>query len=295
MTLFQKEADTTIMVNLRKRHTLAFVALLSTAPLALSFAARAQDTSKPVAPPVSSDNLEPAAKSLIDQMVKAHKALTSYAAQLDVEVKQGEQGQKIRSELAYQAPNKARVIVTDMATQGGSSAIADGTSYYTTSSLNAKTYHKAAIPTGAKVFAKAITDTRAEALPLLPLILTQDNATALLLADTKSATVGQDTIGGVAVDTISTVLKNAPNPAITFAIGKTDHLLRRVTLKFTQNGTTSTVTEVYTGVRANPALPASTFTFTPAPGQTLAAVPQRGATLRPAPSGGKQAASVCRN
>lgn len=45
-------------------------------------------------------------------------------------------------------------------------------------------------------------------------------------------------------------------------LGKTDHLMRQVRIRFSQDGKTAIGTETYSNVRANPLFPASTFVFT---------------------------------
>ncbi len=60
----------------------------------------------------------------------------------------------------------------------------------------------------------------------------------------------------------------------TISIGKVDHLFRRLELVQTSPGEKSNITETYTDVKVNPALPASTFVFTPKPGARAVAAPR---------------------
>ncbi len=258
----------------------AVVGLASLSTLAGS--AWAQETTPPAAPaapteppapaPADPSKIDPAARTLIDQMAKAHAAVTSFSAVVNYSVQQGEQPAQLRSaKIAYQKPNKARVTTIDPTLKATVTTVSNGTSLFQTISTDTKGYHKGAAASDAKAIAQVMGAGKAGGIGLFPLLATDPNMGKEILPPTlTSLSHGSDeTVGGVLSDIVNASFGPAPDKQIglSFAIGKTDHLLRRINFAQTlQDGQKVSVTETYTEVQANPALPASTFVFTPAPG-----------------------------
>lgn len=139
---------------------------------------------------------------------------------------------------------------------------------------------------------------------LLPRLLTNPNPLSDFLKNVVSIKREQaEVVGGVPVETVvvlhalldePVIGANTPllyQPRDVFAIGVRDHLLRRYTAEgvVVDPGPThiragallGRLIETHRDVQANPALPASTWTFTPPPGFTLADLADEAAPARP--------------
>lgn len=211
-------------------------------------------------------SLDPEARALLEKMATAHKALTSYSSTLDFQVVQGEQTQSLKADLAYQKPNKIKVKLTQ---PDGAvvDIIGDGKFVYSTFSSEKESYIKQEAPSADILFRQVFGRIGTGLLPLLT--AHPDAMKNILPPDTlllKKEAEGE--VGGTAVNMITAVLGKAPNPTVSFAIGKEDNLLRKVVLTIPGEGGSRTMTEQYTNVKANPELTAVAFTFTPLPGAT---------------------------
>lgn len=230
----------------------------------------------PAVPPASPAVVDPQAATLFSQAIAAHQALSSLYGTITL-VSTGSQAGANSSQtikLAYKKPGYAKVAVS-----GPTGPIVQFYSNGNTLTqyiVKTKQYGVQPVPSGAQTIPLILNQARA----LLPRLIGNPAALNELLAQLNiSASVTSQSsvppaVGGVAVDTV-TVLLPAPDGSkatFTFDIGKTDHLLRRLTenanLTNKGNPQTFTVTETVTTLRANPALTAASFNFVPPPGVT---------------------------
>ncbi len=230
----------------------------------------------PAVPPASPAVVDPQAATLFSQAIAAHQALSSLYGTITL-VSTGSQAGANSSQtikLAYKKPGYAKVAVS-----GPTGPIVQFYSNGNTLTqyiVKTKQYGVQPVPSGAQTIPLILNQARA----LLPRLIGNPAALNELLAQPNiSASVTSQSsvppaVGGVAVDTV-TVLLPAPDGSkatFTFDIGKTDHLLRRLTenanLTNKGNPQTFTVTETVTTLRANPALTAASFNFVPPPGVT---------------------------
>ncbi len=220
--------------------------------------------------------VDPQVATLFSQAIAAHQALSSLYATITL-VSTGSQPGANSSQtikLAYKKPGSAKVAVS-----GPTGPIvqfySDGKTL-TQYIVHTKQYGVQPVPVGAQTIPLILNQARA----LLPRLIGNPAALNELLAQPSiSASVtrrpsASSLVGGVAVDTV-TVLLPAPDGSkatFTFDVGKTDHLLRRLTenASLTNKGQpqTFTVTETVTNFRANPPLTAASFSFVPPPGVT---------------------------
>ncbi len=231
----------------------------------------------PVAPPVSASAIDPQVRTLFSQAVAAHQALSSlYAMIAHVSTGSGPAANSVLTiRLVYKKPGYAKVVVS--APAGQIVQFLSDNKSLTLYAVQPKQYRVQPIPAGADPVALILSQARA----LLPRLLGNPAAINDLLAQPgisasvvspSSATPAH--VGGVAVDTVTVVLPapDGSKATFTFDIGKTDHLLRRLTENaslISQGKPQSfTVTETVTLLKANPALTAASFTFIPPPGVT---------------------------
>ena len=235
--------------------------------------AAAPDTAKSDAP--KKDAISADARAVIRQMAQAHKALKSYSGTLTFTVDEtaDKNGKKLTqvAQIAYQLPNKARATTKNPVTGADVMTVSDGTTLFQTVSTEKGDYHKAPAPKDARAIGQIIGAAKSGGAGLFPVLVSDPNAEAQVLPPGLITLVKNSdaTMDGVVVDVLTATFGLTPDkPAIlVFSIGKEDHLLRG--LHFVQTGDggkTITLDETYSGVQANPDLPASTFVFKPAPG-----------------------------
>lgn len=240
-------------------------------------------------PPAAHAQINPQARALLDQMVSAYKALSSYAGTMEVQVAGLPEAKNLRASVVVQKPGRAVVSTTDG--QGLTRAITDGEHLQVVSpggitiSQNTESFDKA------QAISIALRRGGAEETYLAALLTGRD-LLAPQAKDLKSLSLGETgTVGGVPVDLVVAVLKRSPNSSseetIVYSIGKKDHLLRRVTVTGIAAGKPFTRTETHTNVRVDPILPQGMFAFTaPATVATNTAAKSPPTTLHPAANPG---------
>ncbi len=228
--------------------------------------------------PVAVPAVDPQVTALFQQTIAAHKALIALSA--TVTVLSTGAGPKVNQTvtLAFQKPNQAKISVSNSA--GPLVQLYAGSKTITLYIIKDKSYQVRPVPPG--------TDT-------VPLILSQAHSILLLLAGHPEALNSLLAQPGVAaslspsstytlapVDTAVVTLPAAGGgrATLTFDIGKTDHLLRRITESSSIPGPDQTqkvmVTETVTALSATPTLTAADFAFTPPAGVTRVAAPKAG-------------------
>lgn len=262
-------------------------ALLTPSP-AVAQGAQVQSAAPSQTAPAAATALAPAeaaARALIEQMVQAHKSLNSYSATLELNAPANAAGttRTVRSTVLLRRPSQARIITTDPDTKAVTTVVLNGQNLFVTSSTDPKTYQKMALPAGARALAQAFAPASGATVGLLPLLASGMPASQVVPAQATSLSVGpDDTVDGVPVSTVSFALSaGEAKQTMTLAVGKNDHLLRRLTILGNDNGRAVHVTETHTNVKANPQTTAAQFAFTPPPGAKVAEAPAEPAMFDP--------------
>ena len=241
-------------------------------------------------PPPPAPIVDPQVTALFRQAIAAHQAVKALTATIIFPAPEQEKAGTRTITLAYQKPNRVKLVV---ASGDGSGAQFFGSgSTVTVYLVKNKTYQVQPVPPGADLI-PAILDQAHALLPhlmghpeALNALLAQPGVRAILGPLYDEGTTRSKVVGGVAVDTVVATLP-APGggkATFTFAIGKTDHLLRQVTedADFTVQDKETQVykemqismTDTVTALSATPALTAADFVFTPPAGVKKAAAPK---------------------
>ena len=214
-------------------------------------------------------HIDPQARTLLDEMVAAQQALTGLKATVVVQDSGAANEREQTITLAFRRPDQARVAVAD---QSGPLAqfSTDGKSL-TVYSVRGKKYTRQDAPTGPDAIAQVLGQSRA----LLPTLLSRPAILTRLLVQpgVQVARAGGGTVGGVAVDVVnvtSPATRRSPRLTLSLAVGRRDHLLRRLTesAPVSLAGPKALHTETVTRLAADPRLTARDFTFTPPKGVT---------------------------
>ncbi len=281
------------MRNMVSRRSLTVAALLAAgvlAPLAfLHPVAQAQSVGGTENHPA---NTEAAAVRLLIQMTEAYRALQAYSG-TEVAEGDGALGMPYRLDLAYARPGK--LAFTHTRSFGPQTItrhiLLDGKTLFETSSDDAPgRYARLTTPeTNYTLWQEALIIRCDVKFPVTVQLLEDDVDALFKNLDTDphtSVRLGPPgRMDGVAVDTVI-LTSHGPNGDGTsvMRIGHDDHLLRQITETMgpAPNQASTTTTQTFTDVRANPALPASTFVFTPPAGAVAVDVDVGGAHADPA-------------
>ena len=235
----------------------------------------AQTPPAPVTPavPAAPAPAAPSAKTIIDQAVAAHQALTALSATLTVQTTGEGDDQSQTVTLAFQKPGMAKAAVSDKT--GLLAQIVSGGKTLTVYDVHGKKYVQETLPAGVSPIVAVLGSAHA----ILPMMMSRpEDLPRNFGGDKLKTTLSRDTLSGVAVDVIHVVPPTAagrPQAVLALSIGHDDHLLRRMseTLTLVRDGKTQTVThtETVTDLSTTPTLTAADFAFTPPPGVTKAA------------------------
>ena len=246
------------------------IAALSLSAVAGFAMKRAPQTGETAVQTAAPDASKQAVQDLLAKMTAKYKGLTSYSADGSFAVKSGDKNVDFPSKLAFKA---GKALVTVTTPEGASTRIFDGKTLFVTSAKEPKSYRKQAFNSPTQGLQAALSQVD---IGLIPLLFTDPAVTEKILPSNATAAMIDpkgDTIDGVAVDVI-TASMGVGQGTISFAIGKDDSLLRRITIAEQKDGVpTTTITTTYTNVKINPALDDSQFVFTPAAGQVAQAAP----------------------
>ncbi len=211
--------------------------------------------------------IDPQARTLLDEMAAAHQSLSGLKATVAVRSygPGSDQGRTIT--FAFRRPNQAKATIAD---RSGPivQLYADGknTILY---SIYDKKYTRQDAPAGPDAIAEVLSQTGG----LLPAFLARPAVLTRLLVQpgVGVARAGAATVGGVAVDVVtvtSPTTRRSPGLTLSLAVGRKDHLLRRLTQSapISPGGPKATHTETVTRLTADPKLTARDFAFTPPAG-----------------------------
>ncbi|MBW3624463.1 MAG: redoxin family protein [Armatimonadetes bacterium] len=211
--------------------------------------------------------VEPRARDLMKKMSETYAS----AASLSLEIRTTAPDREIRAQVAYAAPNKLRI--ERKSKERETVAVSTGGTLYIYNPAENKRYIKADAHPSIYGLTRQIADVMGgtgfeTALMLLmgeDLLPDSPSLTELTLAEPSH-------VEGVPVENVVVTVSRfgQTDAKITYSIGKTDHLLRKMVVQPTQ--TPGSITETLTGTRINAPLPASTFAYTP-PAQAHAVTP----------------------
>ena len=207
--------------------------------------------------------VDPAARGLLLKMEDAYKKLKSYSVTVHLTGRDGDEAVNVQGTVAFQRPGRAAVTIRKNGT--ALKAVANGTWLHL---VNGKRYQKKPAPAGFAAVQEAMQEGGLDNSFLMA-ILTEDDMLAGLLGDGSGVVSlkreSSPPLNGVAVDKVVIRARHdeSDTGVITFLIGKTDRLLRSVLVSWTGEEGKVTLAETHTKVKANPALPPSTFAFTP--------------------------------
>ena len=216
--------------------------------------------------------MDPQARTTLDAMTAAYKALKSYTATVTVESGAGGRTQKGTATLAFQRPGRAKVVMSDE-TGPSAESLVNGSGLFL-ASLRDNQYVKRPAPPGDAAIPAVLSEARGALLPTLagsPEFLSR-------LFTQPGVTVGLGTpatVADVPTDTVAVSFTPAPGAQIriTLSVSTEDHLLRQLTetVHETRGGQTQTLTHVETVTEQalDPALTAADFAFVPPPGAKL--------------------------
>jgi outer membrane lipoprotein-sorting protein len=209
--------------------------------------------------------VDPKAHELLTRMADAYRALQSCSMQVEIRTETGGQADVIKGTITFKRPNQALVETTSA--RGKAKAVADGKFIYIVQSQNPKEYAKVATPANNGTISRTIEAAGAGGNGLFPFVVAGYDPYAVVSRNLKSLTIlAPDMIDSVRVDVVQ-VVTEAPNlgdATMTVAIGRSDHLLRRVGILAENNGVA--IIETLSGVKSNPTFPDSLFQFTPPAG-----------------------------
>jgi thiol-disulfide isomerase/thioredoxin len=211
--------------------------------------------------------IDPQARTLLDEMAAAHQALSGLKATVVVRSYGAGSDRGRTITFAFRRPNQAKAAVADR-TGPLAQLSADGKNLIVYSVHN-KQYTRQASPAGPDAIAEVLGQTGA----LLPAFLARPAVLTRVLVrpGVRVARAGAGTVAGVAVDIVtvtSPVTRRGPGLTLSLAVGRKDHLLRRLTESAPGSpaGPKAMHTETVTRLKADPALTVRDFAFTPPAG-----------------------------
>jgi thiol-disulfide isomerase/thioredoxin len=206
--------------------------------------------------------IDPKAAAVLDSLHAAYMNLAGISAHI-VFQKQGSPKTAINVSLSYRRPGDL-VVATTTSDSTSKVMLANG-KVFATDSHDPKHYVKAAMPLTGDVMMSEPVQSGSFHVGLLPFLLTPVGPTEPLKQMVKTLSVGDpEEIDGVPMQVLTGPVNMGPGREgnINIAIGRDDHLLRRVTVVVTappeQAGT---MNEDYTFVKTNPTFPPATFQF----------------------------------
>lgn len=209
------------------------------------------------AQPPAPAQTDPESQKLLEQMARAHLALRSFRADLTVRSTSARREEITRAEIAILRPGRARVLVGSGAsarlsvTDGERRAVRAGALLRTVKATGGDASIREAL-TAAEVFIA----------PIFAWLGTDPKATARLLPGKvlRLGRANDETLDGVVADVVVADVETPGGPArLSFAIGRDDRLLRRLSVTARRGAESFSLSEIYTDVRADPDLPASLF------------------------------------
>jgi outer membrane lipoprotein-sorting protein len=211
------------------------------------------------------------AQEILQECAKTHLKLAGFSANFRVALEERNKGkigvQNALGDVAFQRPGKSR-LNAQLVDGTDVTVVCDNQFRYRLSSKFEGYYLKDSVTPGDAALAQAIHDGNAFGSPTFLEFTTSPQALShLFVSKPRAYTFGpEEELDGVRCYLVMVEVPTS-SPGVsgrfTFAIGKNDHLLRRLEMIFGDDQNGFTLTEEFDDVKANPALEPAVFVFEP--------------------------------
>ena len=220
-------------------------------------------TATPV--PLRKPVIDAQAQRVLRQMAAAYAKLNSFSCVVNVNATAGKETEEIRASIAWQKPNRFNILMSfdTIAVR----SISNGRTMWQRASTSPNKYGKSEISSENNSLPSALRTANASALLLSNLNFFVPGSQKSPWQITSARLLPSDIAG---VDVVAVVIQvGSKSSDLQLSIDRKSQLLRQIKLNGMKGDTSVTLTETYSNVRLNPALPASTFAFKPRPSDEL--------------------------
>ncbi len=214
----------------------------------------AQAQGRPKAAAKEAPKIDAAAREILDKTAAIYKTADTYSSSLQIETTGFPDYFGIKAQISYARPDLFNIFSQDAA--GSQQIVSDGSALLHTLSREPNSYVRGKAPTGTGALRKALGLVGADGTALVTLLAGNDPLAAFEKS-LRSVSMGESEEGMDVV--VVEFSEYGEGGTVTYAIGKEDHLLRRVTLSQMDDGKLITSTETYRDPKINADLPDSTF------------------------------------
>ena len=220
----------------------------------IEYSIHAQEAT-PMAMPPSRSVIDPQAQVALKKMLAAYANLRAFSADVSLVGTKGSVPSSAAS-VRWQKPN--RFAVSFFENGKTTRTVSDGKTVFR---IAGKEYAKSSVDNGNNSLKQALNSAGARSLLLSSVDQLIDQ---LQTPATQSLTLSDGSEPGTEVVTALTRFGQSDTDLtqISIVLGKTDHLMRQIKVRFQRDGKNVVGTETYSNVRANPLFPPSTFVFT---------------------------------
>lgn len=198
--------------------------------------------------------IDAAAREILDKMAAVYKTADTYSGNLQIETTGFPDFFGIKAQISYARPDLFNIFSEDAA--GTQQIVSDGAALLHTISRDPSSYVRVKAPTGTGALRKALGLVGADGTALVTLLVGNDPLAAFEKS-LQSVSIGEAEEGMDVV--VVEFSEYGEGGTVTYAIGKEDHLLRRVTLSQMADGKAITSVETYRDPKINANLPDSRF------------------------------------
>ncbi|MBW3636309.1 MAG: TlpA family protein disulfide reductase [Armatimonadetes bacterium] len=214
----------------------------------------AQAQGKAKAAAKEAPKIDAAAREILDKMAAVYKTADTYSSSLQIETTGFPDFFGIKAQISYARPDLFNIFSEDVA--GSQQIVSDGSALLHTISREPSSYVRVKAPTGAGALRKALGVVGADGTALVTLLAGNDPLAAFTKS-LRSVSMGEPEEGMDVV--VVEFSEYGEGGTVTYAIGKEDYLLRRVTLSQLVDGKTISSVETYRDPKINVNLPNSRF------------------------------------
>jgi outer membrane lipoprotein-sorting protein/peroxiredoxin len=218
-------------------------------------------------------SLPPEVEVILGNSAAAYRDLKTFSSTMEMTRSSGATDRTVTTTFTLQKPTKLTAEIHSG--QDIIHVVADGTNVYSDSSRDKTKYTKQPADKFDDVVT-ALARNSGAGVGLLPILLTSPNAQGRMIPGKASSAkvLPDETVSGDACDVVEAIVGDGARSArYTFAFGKKDHLLRRLTIGQAADGAKPLAIETYSNVTLEPALTDNTFAYTPAAGAVATAAP----------------------
>jgi peptidylprolyl isomerase len=209
----------------------------------------------------------PEARSRVEEMIAAHRRLKAFAGTWDiVEIENGRK-KNISLSLAFERPNKVKVIGNNLLRKDRRVAVSDGEAFFldrgnTPTENSTENAEKTKTLTVAEAFAFA---SFASGSGLWGILFSADQAEPIVLPAQGIKTMTTEPMQVIAGEECDIVVMRGESPSggiysVTYAISRNDDLLRRLTMSARTQSNAYTISETLVRALINPRFPEDQFT-----------------------------------